>query len=264
MADRYPGDFIRHFFSVDTSDVSILKTELTIEPIRADSVAFIQTGNRIAHLEFETLPKSERTPIPLRVLDYYTRLKRQYNCEIQQLVIFLKETSSPLVFENQYRDTNTEHRYEIIRLWEQDPAPFLANRGLLPLAPLTRSENPPTLLQQVAKELAKISSEEERQNISGCTEILAGLRYDKDLIRQLFRGDIMQESVIYQDIIQTGRQQEALGLIKRQLSRRLGNIDSAILQRIESLSIQQLESLAEALLDFTTKEDLLIWLNQSN
>jgi predicted transposase YdaD len=92
---------------------------------------------------------------------------------------------------------------------------------------------------------------------------LAGLRYDKDLIRQLFRGDIMQESVIYQDIIQTGRQQEALGLIKRLLSRRLGNIDSAILQRIEGLSIQQLESLAEALLDFTTVEDLLIWLNQS-
>jgi predicted transposase YdaD len=116
----------------------------------------------------------------------------------------------------------------------------------------------------VAKELAKISSEEERQNISGCTEILAGLRYDKDLIRQLFRGDIMQESVIYQDIIQTGRQQGEVALIKRQLSRRLGNIDSAILQRIEGLSIQQLESLAEALLDFTTVEDLLIWLNQSN
>ena len=37
-------------------------------------------------------------------------------------------------------------------------------------------------------------------------EILAGLRFEKNLIRQLLSEDIMQESVIYQDILQKGEQ----------------------------------------------------------
>ncbi|WP_446390131.1 hypothetical protein [Coleofasciculus sp. B1-GNL1-01] len=52
-------------------------------------------------------------------------------------------------------------------------------------------------------------------------EILAGLRFEKALIRRFFREDIMRESVIYQDILQQGRQQEALSLVMRQLNRRL-------------------------------------------
>ncbi|MBC1218633.1 hypothetical protein GNF10_25260 [Nostoc sp. UCD121] len=34
--------------------IKVLKTELSIEPIRADSVTFLQTENRILHLEFQT------------------------------------------------------------------------------------------------------------------------------------------------------------------------------------------------------------------
>ncbi|NEQ18631.1 MAG: hypothetical protein F6K28_00440 [Microcoleus sp. SIO2G3] len=49
-----------------------------------------------------------------------------------------------------------------------------------------------------------------------CGGILAGLRFEEDLIRQLFREDIMRESVIYQSIRQEGKQeglkQEALTL----------------------------------------------------
>ena len=78
----------------------------------------------------------------------------------------------------------------------------------------------------------------------------------------------MQESVIYQDILQKGLQQgEQRGLQKgevavilRLLIRRFGAIEPEIEQQIQSLSITQLDELAEALLDFSSPSDLVNYL----
>jgi len=53
-------------------------------------------------------------------------------------------------------------------------------------------------------------------------------------------------------------------LVLRQLSRCLGEIPPNIQTQIEQLNLEQTESLAEALLDFTSLEDLLTWLEQSS
>ncbi|HAG79579.1 MAG TPA: hypothetical protein DCL61_00090, partial [Cyanobacteria bacterium UBA12227] len=66
---------------------------------------------------------------------------------------------------------------------------------------LTQTESPETLLTQVAEQIATISDQEQQKIIGSCTQIFAGLRFEKDLIRQLFREEIMQASVIYQDIL---------------------------------------------------------------
>ncbi|MBG1266737.1 DUF4351 domain-containing protein [Nostoc sp. WHI] len=267
LAENYPADFARWLLGSETSDIQVLKTELTLEPIRADSVIFLQIANKILHLEFQTSPKST-PPLDFRMLDYYIRLKRQYWCEIEQVLIFLQPTSSEIVFTTQYVDTKTRHEYRVIRLWEEDPTLLLANPALLPLATLARTDSPTELLEQVAASVDMIEETGERQNISACVQILAGLRFDKNLIRQLFREEIMQESVIYQDILQKGLQQgeergkkqEALQLILRLLTRRFGAIEPEIEQQIRTLSITQLEELAEALLDFSSQSDLVNYL----
>lgn len=267
LAETYPADFARWLLASETTDIEVLKTELTLEPIRADSVTFLQIANTILHLEFQTTAKST-PPLDFRMLDYYTRLKRQYWCEIKQVLIFLQPTSSEIVLKNQYVDTNTTHRYQAIRLWEEDPTPLLANTALLPLATLARTESPTDLLTQVAAAVDMIEETDERQNISACVQVLAGLRFEKNLITQLFSEEIMQESVIYQDILQKGLQQgeergkkqEALELILRLLTRRFGAIEPEVEQQIRTLSITQLEDLAEALLDFTSPSDLVNYL----
>jgi predicted transposase YdaD len=105
---------------------------------------------------------------------------------------------------------------------------------------------------------------DQRQNISACVQILAGLQFEKNIIQQLFREEIMQESVIYQDILQKGDQrgkkQEAIALIMRQLARRIGVINPQLEEQIRSLSITQLEDLGEALLDCSNQTDLTGWL----
>ncbi|NDJ24119.1 DUF4351 domain-containing protein [Nostoc sp. B(2019)] len=263
LAERYPAEFASWLLSINTSDIQVLKTELNLEPIRADSVTFLQIANQILHLEFQTTPKS-KTPLDFRMLDYYTRLRREYWCDIEQVLIFLQATSSEIVFNTQYVDKKTRHEYRVIRLWEEDPTPLLANPALLPLATLAQTNSPQALLEQVAASVDMIEETNERQNISACVQVLAGLRFDKSLIKQLFREEIMQESVIYQDILQKGeergKKQEALQLILRLLKRRFGAIEPEMQQQIRTLSITQLEELAEALLDFSSQSDLVNYL----
>ncbi len=257
LAEEYPKEFVRWLLTTESTEVKILKTELSLEPIRADSVTFLQTANRILHIEFQTLTISN-PPLPFRILDYSVRLKRQYRCPITQVVIFLQETSNEIAFLSEYVDETTIHRYRVVRLWEQDSGLFLDIPALLPLAPLTRTDSPQELLAQVAQRVATIPNRDERQNIAGCTEILAGLRFEKNLIRQFLREDIMQESVIYQDIVQ----KEALKWVKSFLNRRFSNIDSSIIERIDRLSTKQLEALREVLFDFSQVTDVVTWLDQ--
>jgi predicted transposase YdaD len=262
LAETYPRDFARWLLNQEPQKISILKTELSIEPIRADAVTFLQTENRLLHLEFQTTIKSQ-TPIALRMLDYYVRLTRKYQVPVTQVVIFLQETRDEIAFTTEYISEVTTHRYRIIRMWEQDSAIFLGNLALLPLAPLTRTDSAQVLLSQVAQEIAKIPDIETRRNTAAYTEILAGLKFEKDLIRQLLSEEMMQESVIYQDILHKGEQKEALRFLQRQLNRRFGEIDSSIIERLRVLSTEQLEVLGEEFLDFANVSDLVAWLEQN-
>jgi hypothetical protein len=73
------------------------------------------------------------------------------------------------------------------------------------------------------------------------------------------------ERIGYERGKQEGRQEGEQTIILRLLQKRLGDLSPEVRQRIQSLSLIQLEALGEALLDFTTIADLLNWLqaNQS-
>ena len=72
----------------------------------------------------------------------------------------------------------------------------------------------------------------------------------------------MRESVIYQDILQKGRQQEALSFCMHLLNQRFGEVDSSVIERVQVLSVEQLEALGGALLNITETADLVAWLEQ--
>ncbi|MDJ1170729.1 Rpn family recombination-promoting nuclease/putative transposase [Roseofilum sp. BLCC_M154] len=285
LAEKFPESFIQWLLpQAPTTPVEVLKTELIQEPIRADSLTFLKAGNQILHIEFETRPYSQ-PPLPFRMLDYYVRLKRQYGGSVHQVVIFLREMVSEQVLLSKYQDGETRHPYQVIRLWEQDPNLLLSSPGLLPLATLSKTTEPRQLLQQVANRVATIEESKEQADVLACSQVLAGLRFDKKLIRQLLRKETMRESVIYQEIheegllegiqrgiqqgiqrgiqqgIQRGVQREA-SLVIRLLTRRVGALSPEMEAQIQSLSVETLEDLGEALLDFTEVEDLVSWLGE--
>ena len=73
-----------------------------------------------------------------------------------QIVIFLKETTTSAAYTNQLTVGDTQHRYQVVRLWEQDANPLLSNPALLPFATLAKTDSPEVLLQQVATRIDMI------------------------------------------------------------------------------------------------------------
>ncbi|MEA5536115.1 DUF4351 domain-containing protein [Crocosphaera sp. XPORK-15E] len=64
--------------------------------------------------------------------------------------------------------------------------------------------------------------------------------------------------------IERGIGQGEQRIIKRQLKRRFNNISATLESRINSLSSEQIENLADAIFDFQSLEDLTNWLEQQN
>ena len=262
LAENYSRDFAQWLLGEPLSFTQLSPSELSLEPIRADALILLESDQMILHLEFQT---DSDPKMSFRMLDYRTRVYRRFPKKtMRQVVIYLKETSSPLVRENAFILPNTRHEYEVLRLWEIPAEKMLGLSGLLPLANLGKTPNRPEILRQVAAKIDNIEGRTEKSNLAAATAILAGLVLSKEIIGSLLREEIMRESVIYQDIRESGkaqgRREEAVSLILRLLNRRLGEISPTLDQQIQELSLEQLETLGEALLDFTSLTDLTTWL----
>ncbi|PSB45094.1 hypothetical protein C7B80_18365 [Cyanosarcina cf. burmensis CCALA 770] len=73
-------------------------------------------------------------------------------------------------------------------------------------------------------------------------------------------GITLKETQVYREIKEEGREEGEKSLVLRQLTRRVGELPQEARSRIESLRLEQLENLGEALLDFTSLADLQAWL----
>jgi predicted transposase YdaD len=101
--------------------------------------------------------------------------------------------------------------------------------------------------------------------VSGMLMVLVGKC--APIYREFLVSDIKQTRV-YQEAKQEGiqegreegRQNGEMILLIRQLSKRFGKLQDIYIENINSLNIEQLEKLGEALLDFTDINDLEIWL----
>jgi predicted transposase YdaD len=57
-----------------------------------------------------------------------------------------------------------------------------------------------------------------------------------------------------------GKEEGEQNIVIRQLQRRVGELPQEVIEKIQTLSLEQIENLSEALLDFTAIDDLLNWL----
>ena len=265
LAETYSTDIASWLFGEPILLTEVQPQELAVEPIRADSLILLEAEGLLLHLEFQTKADPQ---IPFRMLDYWVRGKRRFpDKKMRQVVIYLKETSSDVVFQNKFEESTTHHEFEVIRLWEQPLANFLEFTGMLPFAILVNDGNKERLLQNIAQKIDKIPDQKTRQTIGSATYVLAGLVLEENIIKQILRRDIMRESVTYQAILREGRQEgrqegpqegrkEGLvTIVLRLLTHKFGTLPPKLHTRITRLHIPRLESLAEAILDFQSIAD---------
>ncbi|MCA6604686.1 MAG: Rpn family recombination-promoting nuclease/putative transposase [Pseudanabaena sp. M090S1SP1A06QC] len=203
LAETFPSDFARWLLGEAITLTKIEPSELLAEPIRADSVIFLQSAEIILHIEFQTEPNKN---IPFRMADYRLRLYRKFpEREIHQVVIYLSPSQSPLVHETTFNIGKLNHEFNVIRLWEQPTEIFQQYHGLFPFAPLSQTNNPEETLRQVAKQIEQITDNQLRVNVAASTAIISGIALNKEIIQRLLRSEIMKESVIYQEILLEGK-----------------------------------------------------------
>lgn len=217
LAETFSEDYATWLLGKSISLTTLSPKELSLEPIRADALILEQSDDLVLHLEFQTEPDES---MGFRMLDYRVRVHRRFpHKTMHQVVIYLKKTTSALVFQDRFHLPETSHRYRVIRLWEESPEPFLSSPGLLPLAVLTESADPTERLRAVAQVLDTIEDRQTKANLTAATAIFGGLLVKPELIKSILRSEIMKESAVYQEILQEGEQQgflkgEQQGLLK--------------------------------------------------
>ncbi len=111
LAENYASDFAQWVFGEPKGLTLLRPTELSLEPIRADSLILLQSEDVVLHLEFQTVPRAE---IPFRMADYRLRVYRKYpQKQMRQIVIYLKKTTSDLVQQNSFSISGMRHEFEV-------------------------------------------------------------------------------------------------------------------------------------------------------
>jgi predicted transposase/invertase (TIGR01784 family) len=236
LAENYSADFASWLLGENVTMTELKPSELSLDPIRADILILLQSDDDILHIEFQTLPKQQ---IPFRMLDYRVRGYRKYpNKRMRQVVIYLKETSSDLLRQNSFAMERTHHEFDVICLWEQPSSLFLEYPGLIPFAALGQTDQPAEMLRQATLAMDQIEDPITQSNLMAASAILAGLRLEEDVIYQLVRRDIMQESVIYRSIQRDEKLAIARNLLQQGVSIEVVSVGTGL--SIEE--VQQIQS----------------------
>jgi predicted transposase YdaD len=215
--------------------------------------------------------------MPLRMRAYVALAQEKYGLPVYPVLVNILPPSANMVisdrFESNFLGLRSLQEFHVINLWEVDAAMVFEQSldALLPFVPILKDGGNQ---QTVQRALVQLQQNEELVELESLLGFFASFVLDTELVHQIMRWDmtVLRESPWYREILQEGRQggieegrQEGRqegeqSLILRLLSRRIGELSPEMRSQIQALSIFQLESLGEALLDFSAPSDLDEWL----
>jgi predicted transposase YdaD len=213
------------------------------------------------------------TKMPLRMRAYTALAEEHYGLPVFPVLVNILPPSSKTVirdrFESNFLGLQSRQDYCVINLWEVD-AELVFERSLdtlLPFVPILKNGGNP---RTVRRALVQLQQNEELVELESLLGFFASFVLETELVQQIMRWDmtVLLESPWYQEILQEGEKRgrqegalrEAQSLILRLLTRRIGEVSSDLGLQVQELSLAQVEALGEALLDFSTVDDLVEWL----
>ena len=254
LSDKFPEHFVSLIFGEFEGDVMLLDKKLPYTEHDSDYIVKIEDRHAdceddefILHIEFQSTHDSN---MPRRMMSYYARIVDKYGLPVYPVVIYLNSDdfgpNTPDTYVNSiYNEQIIKFKYRVLKVWEIDPKMIIDRNlyGLFPILPLTNhgKTNDNRCLKACFDlvENADIKDEVLKADMSVCTGVLAGLRYPKELVKSLMKVEIMQESVIYQDIlsegIEKGKKEGMEESIISVLSARFGNISANMTDMIHHI-----------------------------
>jgi hypothetical protein len=217
---------------------------------------------------------------------YFARLHEKYALPIYPIVIYSHDspqTPEPNCYRIDFPGKKVlEFNYEVVQLNQLQWQTFVNQRNPLASALMSKmrmgAEERPRVKLVALQLLASLGlNPAQMQLISGFIDTYLKLnpeekiRFEAELatIEPRQQEGVMQivtswmEEGIEQGI-ERGRKQGELALLNRLLTRRFGSLSPQLQEQVENLSIPQLEELGEALLDFSSIDDLSAWFVNKN
>jgi predicted transposase/invertase (TIGR01784 family) len=275
------GQEPRHIQWLDVSfpQIGELKADLVFQ-------AQLEQGDCLFHLELQSTNDKD---IHHRMLRYWSYISQHYQLPVYQTVLYMgaKPMNMPSGFQREVDGYNhLKYHFRLVDLSQVTPEELLALQDpafltLLPLSSLVQNQSP-NELQSCVDLLLKYTQDtdlEKRRSLLLRTEIFSGLRFQPQMIEDIFREVeqmlIIEESAGYQRIfekgltkgIQKGRQEgrqeghqegrqeglsEASSRFRQRiveiLRKRFGPVPVSLTERLYPLNIEQLDqALANAL-----------------
>ncbi|KAB8334940.1 DUF4351 domain-containing protein [Scytonema tolypothrichoides VB-61278] len=224
----------------------------------------------IIHTEHQSY---SQTGFNRRMFTYFARLHEKYALPIYPIVIYSHD--SPKTPEpNSYRlelakKIILEFNYDVIQLNQLHWQDFVNQRNpvasaLMAKMRMSTTERPQVKLTSLQLLTSLRLNPARVQLISGFIDTYLELNSQEEVVfqEQLATIEPKEQEKVMQIVtswMRQGEKQGELKLLMRQLNRRLGEISPQLKGRIENLSTPELENLGEALLDFSSVEDLEAW-----
>ncbi len=237
----------------------------------------------LIHLESQA---QSRTPFGRRMFCYFARLHERYHLPVYPIALFSHHAAhtEPDVYEVVFPDCQVlRFQFRVIQLsrlrWQDfvrrpNPAAcaLMAKMGMAP-------EERPRVKLECLRLLTTFRLDPARLRlISGFIDTYLRLNAEETLrfeqqaatlLDETEKGKIMELTTTWkeegrlegrQEGRREGRQEGEASLVLRQMKRRWGGLAPTIEAQVRTLSVEHLEGLAEALLDFSSPTDLERWL----
>jgi hypothetical protein len=203
---------------------------------------------------------------------YKSVLEDRHQCSVRSSLVLLSDKANLKVYTGRYEsvlqgeaEPYRTFRYDVVRLWEMEPATFLnGDVTLLPLVPLTKvtPEAMPEVFGEMVRRIDPEADPTKFNVLRSATDILMKLRYDDEFITRLLETLPVEHSAWWKAL---EARSEASGELKGQkkLLRDLGQArfgppPEATLRTLNSLSdVKEVEKIALRLFTASSWEELL-------
>ena len=210
--------------------------------------------------------------------DFYWELIAEINIYLNQFKP-VQDWQAVALFAKRSLDVGelTTYQQELInsgrikRIYLDELPPGSIGMGLIELIVSKEAQAPELVKTLLDRTKTEVENDREKQGIIELLETVLLSKFSqlsRQEIEAMFLVSDIKQTRVYQEAKQEGRQEGReegkqngeMILLIRQLSKKFGKLKDIYIENINSLNIEQLEKLGEALLDFTDINDLETWL----
>ena len=246
LALQTPDVLVREQLSTEQPTIKLHESDLTFK-------VELPEGETILHIEVQTDENRDK-PMPLRMLAYSSFLVHRYEVPVYSVVLYLR----PPAGRNdpgEYGYGDPAHRglwikYPVIKLYELEGEPFLSG-GSIGLLPFTALMKPPSgmdterwIRECVSRTHAAAVDSQTRGTLLFALSLFGSLAHDSELFEDLITEEIMQESPLYQRIMQRGETRAKRDALLKLIGSQFDVVPEGRIRQIEKIeSLSRLDSL---------------------